>query len=412
MDSRVRIERVVILASEAQMSNSHASAAKHMLAATTSRAREATALLETLVGLDTASRVPDNLRAASPWIEARMRELGFAVERRDSAEFGPTLVGRLTGRGTHRVLLLAHYDTVFEAGEATRRPYRSDGQRAYGPGVADMKGGVVVVWEALRALRAAGWDDFKTVTLIHNPDEEIGSPSSRALIEQEGRAADLCLVHEPGRARGEVVVARKGFARFTLTVHGKAAHAGSAPQDGASAVVALSRKIVALHGLNDYTGGLTVNSIVTSGGSKANIAPDRAVAEIDVRIPTMAAGEQGMGQIAAIAGANDLAGTRGELSGGIDRPPFEQTERSARLLTLARDAASALGIPLPEVTSGGVSDGNFVAALGVPVLDGLGACGAGYHSPDEFLLLETIPQRAALSAMLLQRACEEEGLRR
>ena len=215
------------------MADSHAAAAKQMLAATTSRAREATTLLETLVNLDTASRVPAGLLAASPWLETQMKEVGFKIERHESAEFGPTLIGRLTGRGDHRVLVLAHYDTVFEAGEVKRRPYRRDGGRAYGPGVADMKGGVVVIWEALRALRAAGWDQFKTLTLIHNPDEEIGSPSSRALIEREGRAADFCLVHEPGRPKGEVVVARKGFARFTLVVHGKAAHAGSAPQDGA-----------------------------------------------------------------------------------------------------------------------------------------------------------------------------------
>jgi glutamate carboxypeptidase len=394
------------------MTDSHATPAKHMLAATTSRAREATALLEALVSLDTASRVPAGLLVASSWIETQMKGLGFAVERHDSTEFGPTLVGRLSGRGAHRVLLLAHYDTVFEAGEVNRRPYRSDGGRAYGPGVADMKGGVVVVWEALRALRAAGWDQFKTLTLIHNPDEEIGSPSSRALIEQEGRGADFCLVHEPGRPKGEVVVARKGFARFTLTVHGKAAHAGSAPQDGASAVVALSHKVVALHALNDYQGGLTVNSIVTSGGSKANIIPDRAVAEIDVRIPTMAVGEYGIARINTIASADDLPGTRSELIGGLDRPPFEQTDKSAHLLALARQAAADLGIPLPHTTSGGVSDGNFVAALGVPVLDGLGACGAGYHSPDEFLILETIPQRAALSALFLQQACVQVDLLR
>jgi glutamate carboxypeptidase len=394
------------------MIDSQAAASKQMLAATTSRAREAIALLERLVNLDTASRVPSGLIAASAWLEAQIKELGFKIERHESAEFGPTLVGRLAGRGTHRVLVLAHYDTVFEAGEVKRRPYRSDAARAYGPGVADMKGGVIVIWEALRALRAAGWDNFKTLTLIHNPDEEIGSPSSRELIEKEGRASDFCLVHEPGRPKGEVVIARKGFARFTLTVHGKASHAGSAPQDGASAVVALSRKIVALHALNDYKGGLTVNSIVTTGGVKANIVPDRAVAEIDVRIPTMAAGMDGIERIGAIAKTDDLAGTRGELSGGIDRPPLEQTEASLRLLALAREIAGTLDIPLPDTTSGGVSDGNFVAALGVPVLDGLGACGAGYHSPDEYLILETIPQRAALSALLLQQACGRRDLLR
>jgi glutamate carboxypeptidase len=393
------------------MDNLQSTQASQLLAAMSARARDATAALETFVNLDTASGAVPALTQGSRWVGAQLEALGFVVERRESAEYGPTLIGRLAGRGRHRVLLLAHYDTVFEPGEVARRPFRAEGGRAYGPGVADMKGGGVVLWEALRALRASGWDRFRSLTVVHNPDEEIGSPSSRQLIESEARSADFCLVHEPGRPKGEVVTARKGFARFTMTVRGKAAHAGSAPQDGASAVVALARKIIALHALNDYTGGLTVNTIVTRGGTKANVVPDEAVAEIDVRLPTMAGAQEAIGRIEAIARAEDVPGTRAALDGGLNRPPFE-TRSSARLLALAREAATALGFSLPEISSGGVSDGNFVAALGVPVLDGLGACGAGYHSADEFLLLDTIPQRAALTALLLQSACEQEDLLR
>lgn len=391
------------------MNDSLSAVASRLLAATSARAHEATAMLETLVNLDTAARDVPALTKASQWVESPLRTLGLDVERHESTEYGPTLIGHAAGRGALRVLLLAHYDTVFEPGETSRRPFRSDAQRAYGPGVADMKGGVVVLWEALRALSALGWDQYKTLTIIHNPDEEIGSPSSRALIEDAGRSADLCLVHEPGRPNGAVVTARKGFAKFSMTVHGKAAHAGSAPQDGASAVVALARKIIALHALNDYKGGLTVNSIVTRGGTRANIVPDEAAADIDVRIPTMAIGQEAIAKIGAITRADDLAGTRATLAGGVDRPPFEPTPKGARLLALARDAAATLGFALPDTTSGGVSDGNFVAALGVPVLDGLGACGGNYHSPEEYLILETIPQRAALTAALLWDVCRREN---
>lgn len=374
--------------------------AARLLELTTRRLPEATALLETLVNLDTCSRAPDALAVAADWMAARLRELGLEVERREA--HGPTLIGR-AGGGGRRVLLLGHYDTVFEPGEPQRRPFRTDGDRAYGPGVADMKGGIVVLWEALRALRAIGWDECGTLTVIHNPDEEVGSTSSRPHIEAAAREADVCLVLEPGRPDGSIVAARKGVARFTLAVQGRAAHAGVAPQDGASAVVALARKIVALHALNDPVGGVSVNAIVTRGGTRANVVPDLAEAEIDVRVPTPAAGEEVAARLRAIAAAEDLPGTRAALAGGAERPPFVRTPAVEALAALAREEAAPLGIDLRTTATGGGSDGNFVAALGVPVLDGLGAVGGAYHSPEEYVLLHTIPERAALLALLLRR---------
>ncbi|MDR7417433.1 MAG: M20 family metallopeptidase [Armatimonadota bacterium] len=368
--------------------------------------------LERLVNLDTSSYAVPALTEASRWIEPQLAALGFRVERHESATTGPVLVGRASGRGRHRVLLLAHYDTVFEPGEPSRRPFRSEGPRAYGPGVADMKGGIVTLWEALWGLQRMGWHGYGALTVIHNADEEISSIASRTLIEAEARDADFCLVLEPGRPHGEIVTARKGIAHFRLTVKGKAAHAGVAPQDGASAVVALARKILAAHALNDYATGLTLNTIVSKGGARSNVVPDEAVADIDVRIPTLVSGEEVIGRLRAIAEADDLPGTRGVLTGGIDRPPFEPTGKSVALLEIARDAARALGFTLRNVVTGGGSDGNFVAALGVPVLDGLGAVGGGYHSPDEYLEVETIPQRAALVAMTLVEACRRDDFLR
>ncbi len=389
-----------------------ASMAERLKTATFSRITEATALLQTLVNLDTSSRAHAALGRAGEWIEGQLQALGFDVERHETTGAGPVLVGHLSGRGRHRVLFLAHYDTVFEPGEPERRPFRISGSRAYGPGVADMKGGVITLWEALRALQSLGWDGFGSLTVVHNADEEIGSHASRAVIEEAGRAADVCLVLEPGRADGSVVTARKGVARFTLTVLGKAAHAGVAPQEGASAVAALAPKLVAIHALNDYPRGLTLNAIVTHGGARSNIVPERAEAEIDVRIPTPALGDEVIARLEAIVHAEHLPGTRATLAGEVNRPPFAPGRGGAALFDVARKAAAALGLSLKGTTTGGGSDGNFVAALGVPVLDGLGAVGGGYHSPDEYLELDTLPQRAALVALLTWEACGREAFLR
>ncbi len=369
-------------------------------------------LLEALVNMDTGSRSPDGLASAGNWIQEQLVGLGLSVERREHANAGPTLVGRRSGAGRLRLLFLGHYDTVFDSGEPGRRPFRVEAGRAYGPGVADMKGGIVTLWEALRALNEAGWNDFAALTVIHNADEEVGSSASRGIIETEGRNCDLCLVHEPGRSDGSVVTARKGVGRYTITVHGRAAHAGVNPEDGASAVVALARKILEIHALNDLSRGVSANTIVTAGGTRSNVVPDLAEAEIDLRLPTAALGAETIARLEEIARAEHLPGTHATLSGEINRPPFEAGPGSLALFGLAQEAAAMLGFPLSAATTGGGSDGNFIAPLGVPVLDGMGAVGGGYHGPDEYLEIVTLPQRAALTALLVQEACRREDFLR
>ncbi len=374
--------------------------------------QDALRLLETLVNMDTGSRCLDGLASASSWLRERLEELGFAVEQYAHAAAGPTLVGRRFGAGRLRLLFLGHYDTVFDAGEAARRPFRVRDGRAYGPGVADMKAGLITLWESLRALNAAGWDDYAALVVIHNADEEVGSGASRGIIEAEGRNCDLCLVHEPGRHDGSVVTARKGVGRYTLAVRGRAAHAGVNPEDGASAVVALARKILEIHALNDPSRGVSANTIVTAGGTRSNVVPDLAEAEIDLRLPTAAAGAQTIARLEEIARVEHLPGTRATLSGEINRPPFEAGPGSMALFELAQEAAAMLGFPLSAATTGGGSDGNFIATLGVPVLDGMGAVGGGYHGPDDYLDLVTLPQRAALTALLVREACRREDFLR
>jgi len=384
-------------------------AAARLAAATSHRAEDALRLLETLVNMDTGSRSLEGLSTAGTWIQEQLEGLGLLVERHEHADAGPTLVGRRSGSGRLRLLFLAHYDTVFDSGEPRHRPFRVEAGRAFGPGVADMKGGIVTLWEALRALNMEGWDDFATLTVIHNADEEVGSRASREIIEREGRNCDICLVHEPGRLDGSVVTARKGVGRYVLTVHGRAAHAGVNPQDGASAVVALARKILEIHALNDPARGISANAIVTSGGTRSNVVPDLAAAEIDLRLPTAALGAEAIARLEEIAQVQHLPGTHATLSGGVNRPPFEAGPGGLALFGLAHEAAGILGFPLTAATTGGGSDGNFIAPLGVPVLDGMGAVGGGYHGPDEYLELATLPQRTALTALLVWEVCRRRA---
>jgi glutamate carboxypeptidase len=381
---------------------------EQLLSAANSRAPDATSLLERLVNFDTCSREPIALAGASRWIGDQLSTLGFGVERHTEDPFGPTLIGRKTGGGRHRILLLGHYDTVFQQGEPERRPFRIEGARAYGPGVADMKAGVVASWEAVRILNSVGWDNFESMTIIHNGDEEIASISSRQWIENAARSADLCVVFEPGRIDGSIVTERKGVGRFVLTVHGRAAHAGVAPQEGASAVVSLAHKILLLDALNDRSLGLTVNGVVLEGGTRSNIVPDRAVAEVDFRIPAGINPEVLLAKIEAIVKEEHVPGTRAVLSGGIHRPPFGHMPKGQALVELAREAAATLGLPFKTTTSGGGSDGNFASALGVPVLDGMGAMGTGFHTTEEYVEIATLPQRAALAALTMWLTCQRE----
>ena len=218
---------------------------ERFLTAAGGRIGEATELLGILVNLDTCSRETVALDRASRWIEDQLRTLDFDVERAVSGSFGPTLIGRKSGRGKLRILLLGHYDTVFEPGEPTRRPFKIEGTRAYGPGVADMKGGVITLWEAVRCLKDIGWDNAKSITVIHNADEEITSSSSRQSIEATARVAYLCLVFEPGRPDGSIVIGRKSLAWAsrdppTSLVLRTAARHGSAP--GSSTIQAATTR--------------------------------------------------------------------------------------------------------------------------------------------------------------------------
>jgi len=300
-----------------------------------------------------------------------------------------------TETGPDPIVVLCHHDTVWPAGTLARLPYRVDGDRVTGPGSYDMKAGIVEV-----AFAIAGAQRQRPVIVLSTSDEEIGSGSSRALIEETARAAVAVLVLEPAASGGAIKTARKGIADFVLDVEGRAAHAGVEPEKGVSAVEELAHQILALKQLADVARGTTINVGVIEGGTRPNVVAARARAEIDVRFSRASEAER---VVAAIRGLQPkLNGARLRISGGTDRSPMERSPGIARLAQLAQRLAGNLGFALAETSTGGGSDGNYTAALGVPTLDGLGPDGGGAHADSEHLLVESWLQRTELLRLLLE----------
>jgi glutamate carboxypeptidase len=262
-----------------------------------------------------------------------------------------------------------------------------------------MKAGLVIAEYALRALQALGEAPRRPVVAIMNSDEEIGSRSSRALIESEGARAAYVLVLEPANLDGSLKTARKGVGAFSLEVHGRASHAGAAPEQGVSAIGELAAQVVRLHAMSDPDVGTTVNVGVVEGGSRSNVVAASARAQIDVRAWTRVDAERLAARIRGLEPIHPDAHLT--ISGGFGRMPMERTPEAVRLFTEAQRIGREIGLELNEGASGGGSDGNFTAALGTPTLDGLGALGAGAHAADEFVELSSLPQRTALLAGLL-----------
>ncbi|WP_338051323.1 M20 family metallopeptidase [Pseudonocardia acidicola] len=314
--------------------------------------------------------------------------------RHGSAEHGDVLVLQLDGAGERPLTLLAHYDTVWSAGTLADWPVRIDGDRLTGPGVFDMKAGLVQAVWAVRALRAAGLP-HPPLRLLLNGDEEIGSPFSRPLIEKACADAAAVLVFEAA-ADGAVKTARKGVGLWDVRVRGVESHAGLDPAAGASAIDELARVVRTLHDATDPDAGTNVNVGVVRGGTRSNVVAGAAEAGVDVRVRTTA--EQA--RIDALMAGLRAHDPRAEVTpiGGWNRPVMERSPAIAAVYALARAAAAQIGVDLAETAVGGASDGNFAAALGRPVLDGLGAVGAGAHARHEHVSIDGMVERAAVAA--------------
>jgi glutamate carboxypeptidase len=358
--------------------------------------------LAQLVNIDSGTYTPAGVARVSDELQWRFEASGALVERVDGKAYGPHLVARWPGAARGRILLIGHMDTVFPEGEVARRPFRVEEGRAHGPGVMDMKSGLLVGLYAARMLRdEAPWAEL---VMLCNSDEEIGSPTSHDLVAHLASQADAVLVLEPNSRVDKVTIARKGVATFRLDVTGLSAHAGVEPGKGRNAIVELAQRILAVHALNGTIPGVTVNVGVAQGGERPNIVADHAHALIDVRAPDpagVAAVEVALREITEAAPT--IAETETRLSGGFLHQPFTQSAASARLFALADTVAHELGFALTGGATGGGSDGNTAAAVGAPTLDGLGPAGGHAHNPGEYIEIASIAPRIALLGGLIAR---------
>jgi glutamate carboxypeptidase len=323
--------------------------------------------------------------------------LGASIETQPQSEFGDHY--RIAwGKGDQQILLLGHFDTVWPTGEAARRPFAVRDGKASGPGINDMKAGIVIGLYALRALVETAQKPNHRLVYVLTSDEENGSLSSRELIEAEARRSDYALVLEPSRY-GSLITWRKGIGRFLLEATGVAAHSGVDPEKGVNAIEEIAHQILKLQAMTDLTRGTTVNVGTVQGGSRVNVVAASAQAECDLRVMTVDEGERMAQAIMGLTPA--LEGTTIRVSGGMNRPPFEESAASLAMYERAKVIGERLGLEIGKTGTGGGTDGNFTAGLGVPTLDGLGAVGHGSHALSEHILIDSLPQRAALLAELV-----------
>jgi len=354
-------------------------------------------LLEAMVNMDSPSDDKSLVDKFVRFVGSQFLSIGGAVEYVPVEKFGDQLVARFDGPSAERLLILGHTDTVFPAGEAEKRPFSIVNGRAMGPGVFDMKGGIVLILSALKALGTLS----RPVTVLLTSDEEMGSGSSRQIIQDEANRARAVLVLEPSLPGGALKTARKGVGHFTIMAAGRAAHAGIDPSRGINAIQEIAHQILALQRMPDPERGTTVTVGVVRGGSRANVVPAEAAVEVDVRITST---EEAARVTEAIRTLQPhVPGATLHIRGGINRPPMERTTDIARLFEVARRIGEELGLDLQEGSTGGGSDGNFTAAMGIPTLDGLGPIGDGAHALEEFIEVESLPERAALLAGLIMR---------
>jgi glutamate carboxypeptidase len=315
--------------------------------------------------------------------------------------FADTLVARIGPETGRRIVIAGHLDTVWGLGTLKTMPFKVEGERAHGPGIYDMKAGSFMAWHAVVSMLRQKIEPRLGITLLLTPDEEVGSPTSRALIEDAAREAAFVLIPEPAAgAEGAAVTARKGVGRYTVRIEGISAHAGGNFSDGASAVVELARQVQDVAAMTDLARGITTNCAPVWGGTRPNVIPPEAGFEIDFRCATIADGEAMHARLMGLKPHDPRC--RISVTGAINRPPFDESQAGLALYERARAIASEIGFDLPKQHRGGASDGNFTAGQGVPTLDGLGCVGAGAHAPHEHIIWPSLAERSRLILGLLE----------
>jgi glutamate carboxypeptidase len=360
-------------------------------------------LLEQVVNIDSGTGDVEGGRKVAGVLIARLKTLGMTVESVPAEEAGlpDNTVATLTGRGKSRILMIGHIDTVFGPGTVQHRPFRTDDKRAYGPGVADEKGGVVEGMYALQILHDLGFRNFAKVVFLMETSEERGSPGTRALIGKLLKDADVELNLEPGDAPDTLTVWRKGSNTFRIDVKGRAAHAGVAPQDGRNAALELIHQISGLEVFPKSGEGLTVNLTVMHAGTRANIIPEDASAQINVRVRDKADFARVEQVLRKNAETTVIPDTKVTISGGEGYPPLPNNPATDKLAARAQRIYAGIGRTVAAGGNGGASESALAADAGIPALDGLGPVGGGFHSDQEFLELDTVTPRLYLLTMLL-----------
>ena len=353
------------------------------------------------VEIETPTEVPAQVNKLADLVAFGYRDLPATVERIAGKDgCGDHLVARSSwGQDAPGILVLSHLDTVHPLGFIERLPFKIEGDSAFGPGIYDMKGGAYLAYHAFRQICADSARSPLGITQLYVSDEEIGSPTSRALIETEGRKAKYVLVTEPARDGGKIVTGRKGVARFEVFIKGVPSHAGTRPEDGRSAIRELANVIGALEAMNDLKRGVTVNVGVVRGGTKPNVIAEEAYAEVDMRVPTIADSEELVPRILGLKSRTE--GVSVKIVGELNRPPYEKGNAGAALYEHAKTLAAEIGFDLVDTFTGGGSDGNFTAPH-TGTLDGLGVDGKGAHTHYEQMYISSIEPRARLLHRLYQ----------
>lgn len=362
-----------------------------------------------MVNVDCGSFSADGVNRIADMCEERFRAGGWSVERTPHIpgggehRLGDLVIGRLNGAGGSRVLLVGHMDTVFDDGTVADRPFSVDGDLARGPGVSDMKGGLLTGFVAMEVLQEAGFDGFGSITYVCNPDEEIGSPFSGPAIRELAPRHDVALVLEAARANGDVVSSRKGITDYLVEIHGRAAHAGVEPEKGRNALLEAAHKIIALQSLNGRWPGVTVNVGVAHGGTRSNVVADRCELRVDLRSPAANTLDAADAEVRRICQDHSVADVTTAVRANGWHRPMEKQEGGARLVEIARGVAAELGFELRDAATGGASDANTTSAAGTPTIDGLGPIGGDDHAPAEWLDLTSVVPRVALLAGIIGR---------
>ena len=355
--------------------------------------------LKTMVELESFTSDKQGTDALSDYLIQRLRELGAETTVIPQDQVGNHVIADIEG-GEGRIMLLCHMDTVWPKGTIENRPFTVIGNLAYGPGILDMKAGIAIALHALETLRTNGVQPKHKIKIVLNSDEETGSTSSRRLIEEEARKSDQVFCLEPGAGKkGALKTGRKGVGMFQVKVTGKAAHAGNEPEKGISAIEEMAHQILRLHSLTDFSRGTTVNVGVLQGGAVRNQVAAFAEALVDLRVTTTAEAVRVEREI--LNASPVLNDALVEVTGSLNRPPMERTESTAMMLNWVKEFADPLGIHLEETQVGGGSDAQFVAALGIPVLDGMGGVGEGPHADHENIVVSELPRRVALLASIM-----------